>query len=309
MPPRLTIAICFYDRFDLLRACLESVAALKPTVSCDVIVVDNSDTEGGSAEGRRIVEAVAMQAAVPIRTVHARGPNISVARNAAVDASTADFLGFIDDDMQVPPGWPEAVVAAMEATGADVLLGRVDAVPLEGGEIDDPARYFDRVLPLADNAVVAPTAYGHYRGARTSNAVFRRATTFEQGLRFDPTFGRTGGEDTDLFTALHRLKPKIIYSTAAWTREIIPASRQTPHYLQRRALRSSQLFVHVMVKHSRYGMLTGLYHRLVGAAQWLALALKGEGQDPRQRLDRALALSAAIGKMRWSEVRSSTHYH
>lgn len=308
MAPRLTIAVCVYDRHDLLKACVDSIAALPLTVEAEAIIVDNSDTDVGSPAARAIVEAAAERSALPMRYLHARGPNISVARNAAIDATSGDYLGFVDDDMALPASWPAEVVAAMDGSGADIMLGLVRAVLMEGGTVENAAAYFDRTLPLADRSVVQPTLYGHYRGARTSNAVFRRATTFDRGFRFDLAFGRTGGEDTELFTALHRVRPKVIYSTAAWASETIPASRQTPTYLHRRALRGSQLFVRSMVKHSHYGAATGAYHRLVGMAQWMVAAARDIGGSKTGTLANELARSSALGKIRWAQDDTATHY-
>jgi succinoglycan biosynthesis protein ExoM len=54
--------------------------------------------------------------------------NISVARNACLDAATAPLVAFIDDDEVASPEWLVALVGTWESSNADVVLGPVQAL-------------------------------------------------------------------------------------------------------------------------------------------------------------------------------------
>ena len=68
--------------------------ALPEGVAARAIVIDNDETP--SACDR--VEAIAQTLSIPVKYVHAPANNISIARNAGLDAATAQWIAFIDDD-------------------------------------------------------------------------------------------------------------------------------------------------------------------------------------------------------------------
>lgn len=305
----LTIAVCTYDRTDLLRQSLASLVALSDAVSREILVVDNADEEGGSATTKAVVDEFGERASVPVRYIAARGPNISLARNVAIEATNGEILAFVDDDMLAPDGWADVVVEVMESTKADAFLGNVLPQLLPGGEpLPDLDLIYTRRLSLPEGGRVWPTRYGHYKNARSANSAFRMATTFDRGLRFDPAFGTTGGEDTDIFAALYPFDPVVTYSLRGWMWELIPPERQKEDYLMRRCFRGSQVFVRAMVKHSKRPLLTGLKHRLIGVVQWLSATLKPARSDAAA-FHKRIAKSLAVGKIHWDAADPLRHYH
>ena len=54
--------------------------------------------------------------------------NISIARNACLEHSRGELLVFIDDDETATPEWLASLVAKMDESGADVVLGPVKAI-------------------------------------------------------------------------------------------------------------------------------------------------------------------------------------
>ena len=61
--------------------------------------------------------------------LHAPARNISIARNACLEAASAPLVAFIDDDEIARPGWLAGLVADMDAPNADVVFGKVAALP------------------------------------------------------------------------------------------------------------------------------------------------------------------------------------
>jgi glycosyltransferase involved in cell wall biosynthesis len=98
MTPEASIVICTFDRpcalADALRSCVRG--AMPGGLTREIIVADNS--RDGYAE--YVVRAVAAETGtdIPLRSVRASPPNISIARNAGIAAARAPVIAFLDDD-------------------------------------------------------------------------------------------------------------------------------------------------------------------------------------------------------------------
>jgi succinoglycan biosynthesis protein ExoM len=164
--------------------------------------------------------------------VHAPARNISLARNAVLDAADGDWLALIDDDQVAGSDWIAALVAAAQAQGCAAVLGPVRAVypPQTPRWIADgdfhsfrPVRVGGRILK------------GYSCNVLINMDIVRRA-----GLRFDLSLGRMGGEDDDFFYRLTDAGGVIGEAEAASVFEPVPASRAKLGWLLRRAFRSGQ---------------------------------------------------------------------
>ncbi len=227
-PRRVTVAICTYRR-PSVSATLASVAAqLLPTgVVVDVVVADN-DTEPSA---KPTVEAAAAELALTCRYVHAPARNISVARNACMDHAAGDLLAFIDDDEVASPGWLAALLARMEVTGADAVLGPAEASYPSGAP---------PWVATADLHSTRPpiTDTGAIRTGYTCN-VLLRSDAFA-GRRFDVALGRSGGEDDVFFADAVRGGAVIAYAPDAIVADPVPMERARLGWLCRRAFRNGQ---------------------------------------------------------------------
>ena len=90
---------------------------------------------------------------------------------------------------------------------------------------------------------------------RTSNAFVRRAL-FEgragrEGRRFEPAFGRSGGEDSELFGRMLHEGARFCWCDEAIVTEFVPAARYRLGWLARRAFRGG--FVHTRLEQQRLG--------------------------------------------------------
>lgn len=299
MSARLSVIVCTLDRYDLLEACLAHLARQNTPPAFEVIVVDNSDSEDGDPRIKEMVAEAGAGASGEFVYRHGRGPNLSTARNEGLRAARGALIAYVDDDLLMPPDWAATVADVLDRTGADCILGLVEPELLPGGADPDLALHFRRALPLGEDAPILPNRYGFTPGARTCNVVFRRVTTFGRGLDFDPAFGRSGGEDQDVFVRLAKAGPfKVVYSEEAVARELIPPERQNVGYLCRREFRGGQVFVRVLAKNGGWpGWATGLAHRTVGAAQWV-VATARLARAPGS-IDARIAQASAAGKVAW----------
>jgi GT2 family glycosyltransferase len=114
----VAVAVVVKDRREQMRCCLDALAA-QSLVPDELLVVDNGSTDG-------TLELVRERG---VRVVQQAGP-LGRARQAAVDATSADLLAFTDSDCRPRPGWLAALVAAATPDVA-VVQGRTVAAPGE----------------------------------------------------------------------------------------------------------------------------------------------------------------------------------
>jgi GT2 family glycosyltransferase len=112
--PAVTVIIVNWDRRELLRAALRSIAA-QSWGDFEVIVVDNGSTDGSPA----LVEEMAATFPVPLRLI--RNPEnrgFCAANNQGIDASNSRFLALLNNDAEADPEWLGAMLAVMQSDDA-----------------------------------------------------------------------------------------------------------------------------------------------------------------------------------------------
>src|SRR5688500_18360587 len=103
--PRVSVIIPTFNRPRLLPRCVES--ALAAGESVEVIVVDDASTDETAEVCRGLGRAR------HVRLEHNQG--VAGARNVGLLASTAEYVGFLDDDDLRVPGSLDAQLALLEA--------------------------------------------------------------------------------------------------------------------------------------------------------------------------------------------------
>jgi succinoglycan biosynthesis protein ExoM len=226
------IGICTFRRASI-RETLASLAGLaRPASPVSIIVADNDDSPTAAA---MIAECAAMHP-FPIRYIHAPACNISVARNAILEASLAAgarYLAFLDDDETVAPGWLTGLLLQQDFTGAAAVVGPVCAAYgptapgwMRKGQVHDTRPEIDGV--------------GRVKEGYTCNVLLDLGAPALRGLRFDPMRGRTGGEDTAFFRGLSAQGGVIVAAPDALVHEAVPAERANLQWLLRRRYRMGQ---------------------------------------------------------------------
>jgi succinoglycan biosynthesis protein ExoM len=237
----VAVCICTYRRASVADT-LRSVAAqaLPDGIGLRVVVVDND----AQPSARALVQQTAASLGLACDYVHAPARNISIARNAALDAADETLLAFIDDDETAEPGWIAALLAQQRRSGAPVVLGPVEALYGDG----------PGWLRAADLHSTRPTLRrGEIRDGYSCNVLLDRAamTAPMRALRFDPEQGRTGGEDTVYFSRLHRLGARIVFAADAVVHEDVPPQRRWLGWLLRRAFRNGQTHARTLIETRR----------------------------------------------------------
>lgn len=268
------ICVCTFRRGHLTDT-LQSLAKLElqPDWQVQVIVADNDETPSA----RSVVTAAQNAMPFPVRYIHAPARNISVARNACLAPAAADFLAFIDDDELASPQWLSKLMERYRQTQADAVLGPVQALyPATAPAWIQKGNYHS-IKPVWVNDQII-TGY-------TSNVLFRREAPALKDLRFDPALGRSGGEDTIFFAALHKAGGRIDYAPDAVVLENVAPERLNFLWLLKRSFRSGQTHGLMVMKRDGAGFKSRFSNALPagckalicgGAA--LGMALKGRGQ-------------------------------
>jgi succinoglycan biosynthesis protein ExoM len=228
-PVRVDVGVCTFRRPSVAET-LASLGAqrLPPNVRLRVIVADNETQPAAEA----LVRDTAAAHGLELAYVHAPAHNISIARNAVLDAGEGDFLAFIDDDQLAAPDWIENLVAAVEASAATAALGPVTAVYPPGTPPWIAAGDFHSFAPVK--------VKGRILKGYSCNVLIRADFIRRAGLRFDLSLGRAGGEDDDFFYRLTDAGGTIVEAPDAHVFEPAPPERATLGWLLKRSFRSGQ---------------------------------------------------------------------
>jgi len=231
----IDICVCTFRRPELTDT-LRSIAAMdKPAgFEVGVVVADNDD----QPSAQPLVKALAQELKLPIRYRHAPARNISIARNACLDASVSDLVAFIDDDETASVRWLAELVATAEASGATAVLGPVRARyrPDAPGWMREGD--FHSTLPV--------WVRGEIRTGYTCNVLLRTREESLRGRRFSLARGQTGGEDTEFFDNMVRAGGSIAFSPQAFVEEVVPRARAAFDWLRRRRFRFGQTHGHLI---------------------------------------------------------------
>ena len=175
-PVTITVGICTYRRPAILDT-LRSLAG-QSLRDCRqrILVIDNDDTD--IARGR--IEQAGRDLGLDLRYLHAPGSNISIARNAGLDACETDWLAFIDDDEIAEPDWLQLMRdQAMQYAEIAAVFGPMQAIYgetapgwLKRGDfqlvtrrhaLSDPTQLTDRIYRAARDLFAHAGTKGPFR--------------------------------------------------------------------------------------------------------------------------------------------------
>jgi glycosyltransferase involved in cell wall biosynthesis len=179
-PSAASIVIPTRSRPDYLDVTLRSVLPQARAAGADVLVVN----DGGAPETAR----VAGEHGVHVLELPPPG-GANAARNAGIAATRGDLVVLIDDDIEAPPGWLEAMLTGAAGAPDHDLFGGPIRARLEGGSPHSCGRESAPIttldLGLADRD--APLVW-------SANMAIRRSALDRVG-RFDETIRVRGDEE------------------------------------------------------------------------------------------------------------------
>lgn len=209
--PQVSVVIPVRNRRDLLRRCLDALAAQTGGVAYEIVVVDDGSTDGADREAQADADA-----GRPVRVLRGPAQGAVAARIAGVAVARAPFLAFTDSDCEPSPGWLAAGLAALSG-GAALAYGPVHPARA--------VRPFERSLAAGEEGLF-PTANVFYRRSAFEEAGgFATDLGARLGFRPGRTLSGTGfGEDTLLAWRVIRTGGRVDYlADAVVTHHVFPA--------------------------------------------------------------------------------------
>jgi glycosyltransferase involved in cell wall biosynthesis len=223
----ISIVISTFNRCHQLPIAVDACLAQDTGVPYEVIVVDNSSTDGTRAWVEERIAAGASR----LRYVFEPRQGLPYARNTGITSARGRIVAFTDDDVYVTPGWVSAIAAAFAAhPDVDMIGGKV--LPRWPRSLP---RWFSRLqwAPLAlqdkgdaplvvdaDNA--APCLIG-------ASFAFRREV-FDRIGPFDPAYTRA--QDREIQVRLWLAKGRGLYVPDMVVWVDVPADRLTKRYFR-----------------------------------------------------------------------------
>ena len=172
--PDLTVVVAVHDVEGWIEECLESVAACVPE-GTEVVVVDDGSTD---RSGELCDQAAAGRLTWTV--IHQPNAGLGAARNVGMDRARGRWVGFVDGDDVLLPGYAELARRAA-GTGADVVTG---SVLRTDGTRSWPSGLHARALdPLGGTANLLDDASLVY-DTTAWNKLYRRDFLRGHGLRF-----------------------------------------------------------------------------------------------------------------------------
>lgn len=218
-PTAVAVCMCTYRRNDLLARLLERIAEISAAggdrYRIGVVVVD--DNPGGAAEP--VLEPFRDTFPLGVHYRRSGQQNISLGRNLALEAGAAfgEVIAMTDDDCRPEPAWIDELLAAREATGAHAVSGPLlTELPADAPRwVVEQGVYDDVHDPIAD---LAELPIG-----QTNNCLLDVGwLQAHPDHRFDPHYGRIGGEDMVFFSGAVALGMRSVHAARAVVHQLEP---------------------------------------------------------------------------------------
>ena len=114
--PKISVIVPVYRVEPYLEKCVRSI--LNQTCSnLEILLVD----DGSPDRCGQLCDALA-ETDSRIQVIHKENGGLSSARNAGLDVCTGDYISFVDSDDSLEPDFYEALLSAIQETGADLAL-------------------------------------------------------------------------------------------------------------------------------------------------------------------------------------------
>jgi succinoglycan biosynthesis protein ExoM len=225
----ITVCICTFKRPQLLERLLHELVAQRTngTFSYSIVVVDNDS--GRSAE--TTVRSFQQSSGLDVQYCIEARQNIALARNRAVEYAKGDFIAFLDDDEFPLNDWLLTLHAACVRYRADGALGPVKP------HFEEQSPDWIRRGRLCERTSFSTGTIMRATDSRTGNVLMKREIFDDPQNRFDPQYGRTGGEDVWFFVNVMRKGRVFVWCDEAVAFETVPPERWKASYYIKRFIR------------------------------------------------------------------------
>lgn len=212
----ISVCICTYKRPNLLKRLLNELdrQCTKGLFDYSIVVVDNDKLKSAQDV------ILSFQRVTKLNVKYCIEPekNIALARNKAIENAKGELVAFIDDDEFPISTWLLELYNTYKKLAADGVLGPVKP-------------YFDQEPPewlvkgrFCERKEYPTGTHLHWGETRTGNVLLDRRL-FDKEDRFGVEFGKTGGEDVELFKKMINQGRVFVWCNEAIAYETVPPER------------------------------------------------------------------------------------
>ncbi len=235
----VTIDVCIatYKRPGALSSLLHAIERLDLNgIQLRVIVVDNDRHRSAEKAACAFYQSQRFDFVYDVEPEQ----NIALARNRCLSHVESSYVAFIDDDEFPSENWLWSLLSCMLKYRCDIVFGPVFKLLPERAP-----SWAKRCFETARRETGQAVEFGGAGNVMMATHILEGETK-----RFNPSFGLTGGEDTDFFYRQFLDGRSLIWCDEAVVTEPVPAARLTLRWVWQRGFRSGQIFNRVFV--SRY---------------------------------------------------------
>jgi len=231
----LNFGITTYKRPNSLKILLEHLSLIETSnnILIKILVVDNDANESA----RFTVEKYQNSGKWPIQYLTQPLQNISLARNGVLNASTGDYIYFIDDDEYPATDCVMTMIKVAMQYNADIVFGPVLPVYLP-----ETPMWVKKsgLLNHEEHKTGMIRRYG-----ATGNTLIRTLFLETSKLEFNPDFGLSGGEDLEYFSRCAQYGAKMVWCNEARVYEPVAKERLKLWWLLKRSFSKGQRYAKV----------------------------------------------------------------
>ena len=115
MSVKISVIIPVYNGDKYLDECVSSVVG-QSLRDIEIIIVNDGSTDGSGKTADRFAESDGR-----IKVIHQSNRGVSAARNAALEAASGEYVGFVDSDDVAAPEMFESLYESAKELGADIV--------------------------------------------------------------------------------------------------------------------------------------------------------------------------------------------
>lgn len=218
---KISIAICTYNRHDLLKLNLEGFLQQSNKLeNYEILVIDNNSTDNTANLVKDLSKNIPQ-----LKYIFEPNQGLSYARNTAYKNALADYVAYLDDDAIPSENWVEEAVNIIKNYKPDIFGGTVYPYHLspvpewfkEEYEIRQPQKHTGW---MADGSHIS-----------AMNIVFKKDLLEEFG-GFTISRGMTAnqlvyGDETEIITHAHKTNRKLFFSQELTVKHFVPDYKKT----------------------------------------------------------------------------------
>jgi glycosyltransferase involved in cell wall biosynthesis len=234
MKSRITVAICTWNRAELLSQTLEALAhmSVPAGLEWELLVVNNGCTD----QTDQVLSWFSNR--LPLQRVYEPTLGLSHARNCAVANATGDYIIWTDDDVLVPETWLSEYAKAFERYPNAVVFGG----PVLPRYASPPPTWLERMWPQAAGYYAMRKCPG--RPVQISSDYVPNGANYalrmevQRQHRYEPELGRKGalpfgGEEWQVIDSVLRDGGIGWWLPGTVVEHWLPSERLTTRYLRR----------------------------------------------------------------------------